>query len=228
LIDLNEVQPITGATATRALPFADIADRLNNRIEELARSLLGEANRALSTRTQRRYGRKGSIAVETGGEKQGRWYDHENGVGGDALALICRELHLANGAAYTWAVEWLGIDSGDALQRPSKPQPEVACEGGDRAAKGAAIVRECRPPEGTAAERYLRNRGIMAALPAALRFRPNAHGGYGALVALATDASGSVTALQQVYVTDDGRKAPINVQKRTHKARDDWSGTSSV
>jgi hypothetical protein len=98
LIDLNDVQPI-GATAGRHAPsFAEVSARLNERTEELARALLGEPNRALSTRAQLRYGRKGSVAVELDGAKRGQWYDHEADLGGDAMALVCREVGLANGA----------------------------------------------------------------------------------------------------------------------------------
>ena len=38
------------------LTVADIAARLNDRIADLARALLGEPNRALSTATQLRFG----------------------------------------------------------------------------------------------------------------------------------------------------------------------------
>lgn len=42
--------------------ISDIAAQLNRRIADLARELLGQPNRALSTRHQLRYGSKGSIA----------------------------------------------------------------------------------------------------------------------------------------------------------------------
>ena len=35
-------------------------------------------------------------------------------------------------------------------------------------------------------------------------------------------------AVQQIYLTSDGRKAPVKVQKRTNKARDDWSDLAAV
>ena len=145
-----------------------------------------------------------------------------------------------------WSGQRRRLRLGDRLARPrqrqrhSRRRPDAAAAadqqekaaGGEdpaRAAKVAAIVGECSDPATTPAELYLRNRGITAApLPPSLRYRPNAHGRYGALVALATDASGTVNAVQQIYVTDDGRKAPVKVQKRTNKARDDWSDTSAV
>ncbi|HYN38940.1 MAG TPA: VapE domain-containing protein, partial [Rhodospirillales bacterium] len=210
---------------------------LNERIGDLAQELLGKPNSALSTRSQLRFGRKGSVAIELDGEKRGQWFDHENGVGGDAMALVCNELGLANSAACAWAVDWLGLDSDNAIRvvspmlQPAADQQGKAAGGDDtaRVAKVAAIVGECSDPATTPAELYLRNRGITATpLPPSLRYRPNAHGRYGALVALATDANGNVNAVQQIYVSDDGGKAPVKVQKRTNKGRDDWSDTSAV
>jgi hypothetical protein len=61
--------------------LGDIAARLNARIAVPARALLGEPNRALSTKTQLRFGSKGSVAVEIAGPNAGKWYDHEAGVG---------------------------------------------------------------------------------------------------------------------------------------------------
>src|SRR5690606_11342970 len=134
-----------------------------------------------------------------------------------------------------WAREWLGlspgmsitpsrrfkaIDAGTAADSFSATQPPATADGhrGDLAPKVANIVASCQPISGTPAERYLHSRGISATtLPASIRFRPRAHGRYGALVALATDVSGKVHGLQQIYLTDDGGKAPLKVQKRTNK-----------
>jgi hypothetical protein len=70
------------------LSVADVAARVNARIADLARALLGEPNRVLSTATQLRFGNKGSVAVEIDGPNAGKWFDHEHGVGGDGLELI--------------------------------------------------------------------------------------------------------------------------------------------
>lgn len=241
--------------------FADIAGRLNARIADLARELLGEPNSGLSTRDQLRFGTKGSVAVEIAGPNCGRWFDHEHGIGGDGMELVRTRLGIANGAACDWARDWLGLParpivtlakeslaasdarptsdgSIDPSAHESTPEPAAADaapapEHKDKkeeiAAKVAGIVSDCRDITGTPAEAYLRNRGIVAApLPPALRFRPYAFGRYGALVALATDADGAVHGVQQIYVTEDGRKAPLKVQKRTNKAHDGWSDVASV
>ena len=78
-------------------------------------------------------------------------------------------------------------------------------------------------------ERYLCGRGITGRpLPPCLRYRANAYGRHAAMVALATTDAGEVAAVQQVYLTDDGAKAPIPVPKRTNKARDDWAERAAV
>jgi hypothetical protein len=66
--------------------FADI-------IEPVARLLLGEPNRAASSKTELRYGARGSLAVDL---KKGTWFDHETGIGGGTLDLITRETGIAD------------------------------------------------------------------------------------------------------------------------------------
>ena len=92
----------------------------------------------------------------------------------------------------------------------------------------AEIIAGCEDPHGTCVETYLQRRGITAApLPPSIRYLANAYGQYGALVALATDAAGEVHGLQLIYLTEDGRKAPLKVQKRTNKAHNRWSDVAA-
>ena len=86
-----------------------IAEMLNARIADLARDLLGEPNRELSSAQQLRFGTHGSVAVEIGGENAGRWYDHEQGAGGDGLELVKHRRRVVNGEALDWARQWLGL-----------------------------------------------------------------------------------------------------------------------
>lgn len=67
------------------------ATALTDHAEMIARSLLGEPNGALSTKTQLRYGTNGSLTIEISGERAGTWFDHEDKVGGGMLDLIRRE-----------------------------------------------------------------------------------------------------------------------------------------
>jgi phage/plasmid primase-like uncharacterized protein len=188
----------------------ELAERLNNRIDQLACELLGQPNSALSTSRELRFGKRDSIAVVISGDGAGRWFDHESERGGDGLELICRCRDLTNGPACEWARDWLG-------------EPDT------KTADFDTIVAASREPRADALRRYLQRRAIRPdGLPSSIRFRPNAWGAYGALVALATDDTGNVLGLQQIYLTADGQKAPIRVVKRTNKRCDGWSTRASV
>jgi putative DNA primase/helicase len=99
-------------------PFAAIAEQLNARIHEVAKRLLGEPNRDLSTRAQLRFGRNGSLAVEIAGARRGQWYDHENKLGGGALDLVRRCTGLSGRAAAEGAATEFGI----AVEQQSRPK----------------------------------------------------------------------------------------------------------
>lgn len=71
-------------------------------VETICRALLGEPNRALSTKSQLRFGSHGSLAVEIAGPKAGEWFDHENQVGGGPLDLLKAKAGLADGDAAEW------------------------------------------------------------------------------------------------------------------------------
>lgn len=75
----------------------------------------------------------------------------------------------------------------------------------------AEIIARLEGIAGTPAETYLRSRGITMTPPDCIRYRRFASGKYGALVALATDEAGVVLAVQQIYLSDDGQKAPVKV-----------------
>lgn len=202
---------------------ADLAARVNNRMADLAQSLLGDPNPGHSTKCQLRYGTKGSMAIEIAGPRAGRWYDHEAGVGGDGLELIRHHKCLSDTESRRWARDWIG----DIQHRPT---PKVAAVPSTMDSKKAVaeIIAHLGDIEASPAATYLRSRGITIAPPDCIRYRRFAAGKHGALVALATDEAGEVLAVQQVYLTDDGQKAPVKVVKRTNKAVDGWSERAVV
>jgi hypothetical protein len=76
---------------------------------------------------------------------------------------------------------------------------------------------EAVPIAGTPAELYLLSRGITAIPPTSVMgYRARAQGEYGALVVRLTDGNGALQAVQQVFITADGRKAPLKPPKRTN------------
>ncbi len=76
--------------ASSQIDLAVLRADLISRAAEVATTLLGKPNGALSSRRELRFGNRGSLTVATAGEKAGCWYDHENGAGGDLLRLIQR------------------------------------------------------------------------------------------------------------------------------------------
>ena len=102
-----DAPPIGGPKAS--VPHCDFADR----IDQVARRLLGDPNPRHSSRDEWRYGTNGSLSVKVGGEHRGTWRDHEVGTGGGVLDLIVRE----RGGDRKDAVEWLKAEFGDIAGR---------------------------------------------------------------------------------------------------------------
>jgi AAA domain len=71
-------------------------------IEPVARRLLGEPNRKLSSKTELRFGSRGSMAVDL---TKGVWSDHEMGEGGGVLDLIERETGKKGKDRFQWIVD---------------------------------------------------------------------------------------------------------------------------
>jgi Protein of unknown function (DUF3631) len=107
-----------------------------NENELIARTLLGEPNKALSRRHELRFGTHGSLSVDL---VKGQWFDHESQEGGSALTLIRREKAYDNKQAFEW-LEQQGI-------KARHPKPNGADIEYDAAAdpfKGATFKKENR------------------------------------------------------------------------------------
>jgi AAA domain len=80
--------------------MTDVSDHLASLIEPVARELLGEPNRAMSSKKELRFGSRGSLSIDL---EKGTWFDHEAGEGGGTLDLITR----ATGRTEHARMEWL-------------------------------------------------------------------------------------------------------------------------
>lgn len=79
------------------------ADQFSPHMEGVARLLLGDPNRAMSSARELRFGGRGSVSVDI---EKGVWADHSNGgEGGGVLALVTRETGLKGQAAVAWMNE---------------------------------------------------------------------------------------------------------------------------
>ena len=83
---------------------------LRPQIAEIARTILGEPNKTLSSSRQLRFGTNGSVAVEIAGERRGEWFDHEAGVGGGPWELLTVKGHMTKGDPIGWLRSQLGIE----------------------------------------------------------------------------------------------------------------------
>jgi hypothetical protein len=71
------------------------------RFPDIVRAVLGEPNKAMSTKTAWRYGGKGGLSIDLA---KGVWFDHKSGENGGALALV---VHAGQAATLADAAQWL-------------------------------------------------------------------------------------------------------------------------
>lgn len=66
---------------------------------DVARRLLGEPNKSQSTKTEWRWGSRGSFCLDV---SKGTWFDNETGEGGGVVALVMREQRVPKAEAIKW------------------------------------------------------------------------------------------------------------------------------
>lgn len=206
---------------------ADLAAHIGT----VARHLLGEPNRALSSRTQWRYGSPGAVCIEIGGTKRGTWFDHSEGTGGGVLDLVVRERGGTRGDAFTWlrdqqlvydasAASARSHDETDHKERSYGETAPASVQQATLAPWACGLWESCRPiTPADAAGRYLLARGC--ALPhqngdlrqhPALR-HPSGHVGP-ALVGLITEIGdpGQWLNLHRTWITSNGSGGKADVE----------------
>ncbi|MDN7131983.1 toprim domain-containing protein [Halomonas sp. MC140] len=88
-------------------------------MEPIARELLGDPNKELSKGDKLRFGTNGSLSVDLAA---GRWYSHEEELGGGVLDLLARELGLATRAEQLRWLESNGFK--ERSEAPATPKPK--------------------------------------------------------------------------------------------------------
>jgi hypothetical protein len=89
-------------------------------IEPIAKSLLGDPNRQLSSKTELRYGTRGSLAIDL---KKDTWFDHETNTGGGVLDLITRQTGLQGAERSRWL-----RDNGFEEEQQRRPKSVIVAE----------------------------------------------------------------------------------------------------
>lgn len=189
------------------MDIADINAALAPWIADIARELVGAAPSGRS-RDALRFRRRGSLSVAVAGPERGRWYDHEAGIGGDALGLIAHLRQCPMRDALDWARRWSG---GAVAPRVVRPEPVRPAPG--TATLARALWREAVPARGTLVETYLRGRGLALPGDAPLRFHgacPRGRERLPAMLALMSDArSAAPCGVHRTFLAPDGSgKAP--------------------
>ena len=192
-------------------------------VESLCQSLLGQASHS-STKRQLRFGDSGSLAVSLSGKTLGQWKDFSRDEGGDIFKLVQRERGGDFKEALTWVAEALrvGPQLGGEYKQASSSESSELEDLERRQRKVQKLLEASRPLPGTLAERYLReHRNIQGKLPSNVRFISSLwHSGekrnFPALVSLARDSYGTVTAVQAVYLDEQtGNKADVDLKKQS-------------
>lgn len=203
---------------------AEVAELLAERMPELAHHLAGEPSHR--GRDEWRFRSRGSLAVKVAGPKRGSWFDHEAGVGGDALGLVAHLLGCPMREAAVLARGWLGTD------RPatrSQAAPKALPDSGERVESNTAdmarrLWSEGTDPAGTLVARYLTSRGLaLPDAPDVLRFHPACPRGaerWPAMLALMTDPeSNRPVGVHRTFLARDGSgKAPGDAKKMCGRA----------
>ena len=186
-------------------------------IEAVARHLLGEPNRKMSSRRQLRFGSHGALAVEIAGRAAGTWFDHETGTGGGAIDFVRRERRCDKAGALAW-LRSAGFLDGEREHRPrraqveaaepSRPAAHVEAEESQTLSLARAIWRESVPARGTIVETYLRARGVTLPPRAPIRFHvacPRGAERVPAMLALVTNAeSNEACGVHRTFLRPDG------------------------
>ena len=176
-----------------------------------------------------------SFTMRLTGAEAGLGFDWATGEKFDIIDVIGQSRRLPRAEAIALARFRLGhpVESFDAYTEKQKSPEELAREAEKKAkdiAAAAAIWNQCDDVLGTAAETYLRRRGIDQTLPMSLRFHPRLDywdvnddgnpvkvGQFPALVCMVQQADGSFCGIQRIYLATDGSgKAPVRSPKKAY------------
>jgi hypothetical protein len=166
-------------TAYHHVDLDDLRHRLRQQVRHVALAILGKPN--ITTCSEWRWGRKGSLALAITGPKQGFWHDHECGGGGDLFDLIQRVRGGDFVSAIDVAVDIVGGVSAKTPLRVNTAKPQD--DDRSRRLNALRIWNESRSIIGTLAATYLESRAIdigqLPDLDETLRSHPNCRFGDG-------------------------------------------------
>lgn len=159
-----------------------------------------------------RWGSKGSLALVIAGSKEGLWFDHEMGCGGDAIEFIKIEMRCSFADAINYARNFVSeLRTGPATSRHSRIPPS-GHDDERRIRRALTIWCDGSPFLGSLAEIYLQSRFIEVPAEAldVLRYHPRCPFQVGTrpvLIGLVRDIlTNEPLGIHRTALTTDGRK----------------------
>jgi len=210
MIDLNDV-----AAAPVRHDLAEVRRRLGDNARDWVPGLFPSARMARDRKTMRcadLSGRpprgEGSCVIHLEGRFAGWGFDHATGESAGPIDMIAHATGMAEPRLFDEAARLAGMDRPALPPRPAEPRP-------DHTHEIARILDGCLPLAGTAAETYLRGRGLSVPDTADLLFHPDladfeTRRGWPGMVAVARDGTGDpIGGIHRTFLLDDGTgKAP--------------------
>lgn len=147
----------------------------------------------------------GSCVIMLRGEHAGDWHDFDGGDGGGPLSTLAHGTGLADRALFAHAAGMTGW-TGEAPARQEPAQPPRAERDPQREIEH--ILSGAVPIVATAAEAYLRGRGLPVPPESDLLFHPDlthweTRRGFEAMLGVVRDRAGSIVALHRTYLEID-------------------------
>lgn len=206
----------------------EVYEALKNSAEEVLEKLLGTRNTKLSTVSEWRYGKKGSLAVKMIGDGRGIWHNFETGESGNLLTLLQKEMGINFKDALKYAANGFGngvVATKKPLQNNEKTTVPNAKTYDKIIEYAKKLAQESQPIQDTIVEKYLKEiRGIKDLDSIDIKYHPNVFTGkeetqkyMPAMLAIGRDNDGNVKCVQATYLdSETGQKADTAVKKRTY------------
>ncbi|STX39287.1 DUF7146 domain-containing protein [Legionella feeleii] len=216
---------ITTETTSLQWDIQALTKGLNAQAEVMLTELLGEP--IAREKGQLRFGsHKGSLIVTIQGEKQGLWFDHQTGEGGNLLQLIQKEKNLSFKEVLDFAGSYLGHTAKSITQETIdiSDVPHLLDEDKQRTLRYARqLANASKPVQGTLGEVYLvATRGIdINVCSDCVRFLPSLKEpetgvSHPALLLIGKNLAGNVQGVQAIFLDKDGKKLACQNPKRSY------------
>ena len=139
---------------------------------EIVMEFRGEHNRKRSSRKEMRWGAKGSFSLVIAGSREGCWFDHELGRGGDIIEFIKAERGCSFTEARDYAAQlYPNCETDNSYRRPGRCRGTVP-DDGDEEKRIAAGAHDLVRGPAVDAGRWLKNICARAASKCPARRSP--------------------------------------------------------